>query len=75
MAARDERALSALETRNAPPRSGCEPGGQQVRALRERYRVQPHRLRPDQSGPVNRVVRLADETFRTNSVLNRRCRN
>jgi hypothetical protein len=43
--------------------------GQQVRAMRERYPVLPHRSRPAQDGPVNHMVRLAAGSFPPNSLL------
>ena len=47
-----------------------QPGsGQQVRAMRERYPVLPHRSRPAQDGPVNHVVKLAGDSFAPDSVL------
>lgn len=47
-----------------------QPGsGKQVRAMRERYPVLPHRSRPAQDGPGNHVVRLADGSFPSSSLL------
>ncbi len=47
-----------------------QPGsGKQVLAIRERYPVLPHRLRPGQDGPVSHVAGLAGAGFPRDSVL------
>ena len=57
---REALICSAVDFRQ--PRSG-----RQVRAMRERYPVLPHRLARD--GPVNHVVRLAGDSFPPDSLL------